>query len=177
MKKIFVFLFFCSIPSSLVFGASESEQILDKLNSLEKTISDLSFRIFALEKRIISFEEKFLFKEKSSINHSGDLKQQSETIPDEIEHSEDNFSFINVTYKDSYNDTIFKGEVVNKSNIDYRYALFKISVFNNKGAVVSGNDFYILNLDEGTQRSFEVKLHGIKSDKFVDYAIEFNKGS
>jgi len=177
MKKIFVFLVFCTVPSSLVFGDSESAQILEKLNSLEKTVSDLSFRIFALEKRIISFEEKFLFKEKSSINHSGDLKQQNKTIPDDFEHSEDNFSFINVTYKDSYNDTIFKGEVVNKSNNNYRYALFKISVFNNKGAVVSSNDFYILNLDEGTQRSFEVKLHGIKSDKFVDYAIEFNKGS
>ncbi|MDR4504590.1 MAG: hypothetical protein MRK01_07345 [Candidatus Scalindua sp.] len=179
MKKTFplLMLIFCTFHPSLVFGAQEPTQILDKLDALEKTISDLSFRIFALEKRLISFEEKLLFKEKHSMDYPMSTESQDRKIPDSFEEPESNFSFLNITYNDHYNDVIFKGDVINKSKKSYRYTLFKISVYNEKGTVMSSNDFYILNLDEGTRRSFEVKLHGIKSRDFADYTIEFNKGS
>ncbi len=178
MKTTFFVLILCTLHASLLFGApEESTLILDKLNSLEKTISDLSFRILALEKRLISFEEKYLFKEKPSMDFSLNTEQQSNKNRDNFEQPIGDFSFANVTYNNHYNDTIFRGDVINKSTRSYRYALFKISVFNDKGAVLSSNDFYILNLDGGTQRSFEAKLHGIKEDEFVDYAIQFNKGS
>lgn len=179
MKKTFPFLMLivCSFHPSLVSASQESTQILDKLDSLEKTITDLSFRIFALEKRLISFEEKFLFKEKPSMDYPMNTEPQTRKIPDSFEGPESDFSFLNITYNDHYNDIIFKGDVINKSNRSYRYALFKISVFNEKGTLLSSNDFYILNLDEGTQRSFEAKLHGIKTREVTDYTIEFNKGS
>lgn len=179
MKKTFplLILIFCAIHSSLVLGAQETSQILDKLNSLEKTITDLSFRIFALEKRFISLEEKFLFKKEPSMDYPMNSEPLAGTLPNNFEEPASEFSFLNITYNDSYNDVIFKGDVINKSNRSYRYALFKISVFSDKGAVLSSNDFYILNLDGGAQRSFEAKLHGVKTREFVDYIIEFNKGS
>jgi hypothetical protein len=177
MKTTFLVLIIWLFQTSLLFGESETSQILDKLNSLEKTISDLSFRIFALEKRLISFEENILFKDTPSMDNYMSAKPRANMIPDQIEQPINTFSFLNITYKDNYNDTLFKGDVINKSNRSYRYALFKISVFDDKGAILSSNDFYILNMDAGAQRSFEAKLHGIKTDEFVDYAIEFNKGS
>ncbi|GJQ59335.1 MAG: hypothetical protein D8M57_07745 [Candidatus Scalindua sp. AMX11] len=177
MLKIFLLLVLFTLHSSLLFGASESSQILDKLNSLEKTMSELSFRIFALEKRLISFEEKILFKEKYTTDNPLNTDPRSNIIPDHLDQPIDTFSFSNITYRDDYNDTLFTGDVFNKSNRSYRYALFKISVTNDKGAVLSSNDFYILNMDEGAQRSFEVKLHGIKTHEFTDYTLEFNKGS
>ncbi|MCP5004105.1 MAG: hypothetical protein GY941_09205 [Planctomycetes bacterium] len=177
MKKTFLTLILCIFPSLLLYADPESSQVLDKLDSIEKTISDLSFRIFALEKRILSFEENFLFKEKPHADHYMKSDPRTGGITEDSEPPPGNFSFLNVTYTNNYNDTVFKGEVTNQSNKSYRYALFKICVFNDKGTVLSSNDFYILNLDRGTQRSFEAKLHGIKIHEFVDYAIEFNKGS
>jgi hypothetical protein len=170
MKKILIFLIFCLIPSFLLLGASNPEQVLKKLDSIEKTISDLSFRILALEKRIISLEEKFLLEKTRT-------ETQFKRIPEGFEQSEDDFSIVNVTYKTHYNDTIFKGNIINKSNKDYKYALFKISVYDKKGAVLASNDFYILNMDRGTRRSFEATIHGVKADEFEKYTIKFNKGS
>jgi len=42
---------------------------------------------------------------------------------------------------------------------------------------VSSNDFYILNLDRGSTRKFEAKIHGFKKEEFERYEIEFTKGS
>ncbi len=170
MKKILIFSIFCLIPSFLLLGASNSDQVLEKLDSLEKSISNLSFRILALEKRIISLEENFLLEKTRT-------EAQFKRIPEGFEQSDEDFSIVNVTYKSHYNDTIFKGNIINKSNKDYKYALFKISVYDKKGAVLASNDFYILNMDRGTRRSFEATIHGFKADEFDKYTIEFNKGS
>ncbi|HDY66841.1 MAG TPA: hypothetical protein ENH85_03500 [Candidatus Scalindua sp.] len=170
MKKILIFLIFCLIPSFLLLGALNPEQVLKKLDSIEKTISDLTFRILALEKRIISLEEKFLLER-------SETEAQFKRIPDVFKQSDEDFSIVNVTYETHYNDTIFKGNIINKSNKDYKYALFKISVYDKKGAVLASNDFYILNMDRGTRRSFEATIHGVKADEFEKYTIEFNKGS
>lgn len=170
MKKILTFLIFCLIPSFLLLGASNSEQVLEKLDSLEKSISNLSFRILALEKRIISLEEKFLLEKTKT-------EAQFKRIPEGFEQSDDDFSIVNVTYESHYNDTIFKGNIINRSNKDYKYALFKISVYDKKGTVLASSDFYILNMDRGTRRSFEATIHGFKADEFDKYTIKFNKGS
>ncbi len=170
MKKILIFLIFCLIPSFLLLGASNPEQVLKKLDSIEKTISDLTFRILALEKRIISLEEKFLLER-------SETEAQFKRIPDVFKQLDEDFSIVNVTYETHYNNTIFKGNIINKSNKDYKYALFKISVYDKKGAVLASNDFYILNMDRGTRRSFEATIHGVKVDEFEKYTIEFNKGS
>ncbi len=170
MKKILIISIFCLIPSFLLLGASNSDQVLEKLDSLEKSISNLSFRILALEKRIISLEENFLLEKTRT-------EAQFKRIPEGFEQPEDDFSIVNVTYKTHYNDTIFKGNIINRANKDYKYALFKISVYDKKDAVLASNDFYILNMDRGARRSFEVTLHGVKVDEFDKYTIKFNKGS
>ncbi len=97
--------------------------------------------------------------------------------PEGFESSDDDFSIENVTYETHYNNTTFKGTIKNKSNNNYRYALFKVSVYTEKGSVLSSNDFYILNFDKGTKRSFEATIHGFKVEEFESYTIEFNKGS
>ncbi|MFQ5964851.1 MAG: FxLYD domain-containing protein [Candidatus Scalinduaceae bacterium] len=170
MKGFLIFLIFCFIPSFFLLGASEPQQVIEKLDSLERTISELSLRILALEKRIISLEEKILLQAAKG-------KDQTRKVPENLEQFEDDFSVVNVTYETDYNDTIFKGDISNRANKDFRYALFKISVYDKKGSVIASNDFYILNMDRGTKRSFEVKLRGVKANEFERYTIEFNKGS
>jgi len=170
MKRILIFLILCFTPSFILLGASDSQQVLEKLDSLEKVISDLSFRILALEKRIISLEEK-IFLEATR------LEKQPGNIPESFEQTADNISIGNVTCETHYNDTIFKGDVTNNTNKDFRYTLFKITVYGKNGSVVSSNDFYILNMDRGTTRTFEATIHGFKKEEFERYEITFIKGS
>ncbi len=161
------------MPSFPLLGASDAEQVLRKLDSLEDAISNLSLRILVLEKKIISLEEKVLLGATKEVGKQpGEINELQG-----FEYSNDDFSIKNITYETHYNDTIFRGTVTNNSNNNYRYALFKISVFNKKGTTLSSNDFYILNIDKGTQRSFEATLHGVKANEFERYIIEFNKGS
>jgi hypothetical protein len=170
MKKILIFLILCFTPSFFLLGASGSQQVLEKLDSLEKVISDLSFRILALEKRIISLEEKIFLEATRLEKHPG-------KIPESFGQTADNFSIENVTCETHYNDTIFKGDITNNTNKDLRYTLFKITVYGKKGSVVSSNDFYILNIDRGTTRAFEATIHGFKKEEFERYEITFTKGS
>jgi lipopolysaccharide export LptBFGC system permease protein LptF len=158
------------MPSFFFLGASDSPQVLEKLDSLEKAISNLSFRILALEKRIISLEEKIFLEATRLEKHPG-------KIPESFEQPSDNFSIGNVTCETHYNDTVFKGDVTNNTNKDFRYSLFKITVYDKNGSVVSSNDFYILNIDRGTTRAFEATIHSVKKEEFERYEITFTKGS
>ena len=170
MKRILIFFILCFMPSFFLLGASDSQPVLKKLDSLEKVISDLSFRILALEKRIISLEEKIFLEATRRDKQPG-------MIPESFEPSADNFSIGSVTCETHYNDTIFKGDITNNSNKDFRYTLFKITVYSKSGSVVSSNDFYILNMDRGTTRAFEATIHGFKKEEFERYEITFTKGS
>ena len=170
MKKILIFLILCFSPSFFLLGASGSQQVLEKLDSLERVISGLSFRILALEKRIISLEERIFLE-------AHRLEKRPGKIPETFGQTADDFSIESVTCETNYNNTIFKGNITNNTNKDLRYTLFKITVYGKNGSVVSSNDFYILNMDRGTTRTFEAKIHGFKKEEFERYEITFNKGS
>ncbi|GAX62183.1 hypothetical protein SCALIN_C28_0387 [Candidatus Scalindua japonica] len=170
MKKILILLIFCFLTSFSSLGASESQPVLEKLDSLEKFISDLSFRILALEKRIISLEER-IFLEATK------REKQPEHIPENIEPSGDDFSIEDVTYETQYNGTVFRGRITNNTNSDFQYSLFKITVYKKDGSVAGSNDFYILNLDRHSTRTFEAKIHDATKEEFEKYVIEFTKGS
>jgi len=170
MKRILTLLIFCFLPSLFFLGASEPQPVLEKLDSLEKTISNLSFRILALEKRIISLEEKMFLE-------STKRQNQPAYIPENFEQSGDDFSIEDVTCETQYNGTIFRGKITNNTNNDFQYSLFKITVYKKDGAIASSNDFYILNLDRHSTRTFEAKIHDAKKEEFDRYLIEFTKGS
>lgn len=170
MKKIFILLIFCLLPSLIFLGASEPQPVLEKLDSLEKAISNLSFRILALEKRIISLEERIFLEATKQ-------ERLPENIPENLEPAGDDFSIEDVTCETQYNGTVFRGKITNNTNTDFQYSLFKITVYKKDGSVAASNDFYILNLDRHSTRTFEAKIHDATKEEFERYLIEFTKGS
>jgi hypothetical protein len=170
MKRILILLIFCFLPSSISLGASDPQPVLKKLDSLEKAIYNLSFRILALEKRIITLEER-LFLEATN------PEKQLGIIPESFEQSGDDFSIEDVTYETQYNGTVFRGRITNNTNNDFQYSLFKITVYKKNGSIAASNDFYILNMDRHSTRTFEAKIHDAKKEEFERYLIEFTKGS
>jgi hypothetical protein len=170
MKKTLTLLIFCLLPSFFFLGASEPQPVLEKLDSLEKTISNLSFRILALEKRIISLEEKIFLAATRQ-------EKLPENVPQNLEQAGDDFSIEDVTYETQYNGTVFKGRITNNTNNDFQYSLFKITVYKKNGSIASSNDFYILNLNRHSTKTFEAKIHDATKEEFERYLIEFTKGS
>ena len=170
MKRILILLIFCFLPSFFFLGASDPQPVLDKLDSLEKAISNLSFRILALEKRLITLEERLFLESTTSDKQPGN-------IPESFEQSGDDFSIEGVTCETQYNGTIFRGQITNNTNSDFQYSLFKITVYKKDGSIAASNDFYILNLDRHSTRTFEAKIHDAKKEEFERYLIEFTKGS
>jgi hypothetical protein len=170
MKRILILLIFCFLPSSISLGASDPQPVLKKLDSLEKAIYNLSFRILALEKRIITLEER-LFLEATN------PEKQLGIIPESFEQSGDDFSIEDVTCETQYNGTVFRGRITNNTNNDFQYSLFKITVYKKNGSIAASNDFYILNMDRHSTRTFEAKIHDAKKEEFERYLIEFTKGS
>ncbi len=170
MKKTLTLLIFCLLPSFFFLGASDPQPVLEKLDSLEKAISNLSFRILALEKRIISLEEKIFLEATRQEKLPG-------IIPESLEQSGNDFSIEDVTFETQYNGTVFRGKITNNTNNDFQYSLFKITVYKKNGSIADSNDFYILNLDRHSTRKFEAKIHDVKKEEFEKYLIEFTKGS
>jgi hypothetical protein len=171
MKKNLTLLIFCLLPSFFLLGASEPQPVLEKLDSLEKTISNLSFRILALEKRIISLEEKIF------LAATRQEKLPENIPPGNFEQSGDDFSIEDVTYETQYNGTVFRGRITNNTNNDFQYSLFKITAYKKNGSIASSNDFYILNMNSHSTRTFEAKIHDATKEEFEEYLIEFTKGS
>ena len=171
MKKTLTLLIFCLLPSLFFLGASEPQPVLEKLGSLEKAISNLSFRILALEKRIISLEERIFLEATRQEKLPGNIP------PENFEQSGDDFSIEDVTCETQYNGTVFRGKITNNTNSDFQYSLFKITVYKKNGSIADSNDFYILNLDRHSTRKFEAKIHDVKKEEFEKYLIEFTKGS
>ena len=95
----------------------------------------------------------------------------------DFEQSGDDFSIEDVTYETQYNGTVFRGRITNNTNNDFQYSLFKITVYKKNGSIASSNDFYILNLDSHSTRTFEAKIHDATKEEFETYLIEFTKGS
>lgn len=188
MKRNFLFFTLCFIPSLFLLGASDTQQVLEKLNSLESSISNLTLRILSIERRIIEVEEKLLRESaretKSYIYNTVKPTENTglnyEEQPDKTHKGQEKvidgcFSIENVTYETDYNDTIFRGYVTNSSNSFFKYSLFKLTVYDKHGSVLLSNDFYILNMDRRATRPFETKLRGIKAEEFDRYTIKFNK--
>ncbi len=142
-------LTFCLLPSFFFLGASEPQPVLDKLDSLEKTISNLSFRILALEKRIISLEEKIFLAATTQ------ERQPKNIIPENFEQFGDDFSIEDVTYATQYNGTVFRGKITNNTNSDFQYSLFKITAYKKDGSVAASSDLIIMNLESRSTRVFE----------------------
>ncbi len=170
MKKTLTLLIFCLLPSFFFLGASEPQPVLEKLDSLEKTISNLSFRILALEKRIISLEEKIF------LAATRQEKLPENISPENFEQFGDDFSIEDVTYATQYNGTVFRGKITNNTNSDFQYSLFKITAYKKDGSVAASSDLIIMNLESRSTRVFEEKIHDIKKEEFETYEIEFTKG-
>lgn len=185
MKKILL-----PIGIALVLASpysTHADDVSEKLNSLEITISNLTIRIDALEKRLAAIE-KTLIKSTSG-GQKVEAKEPAKELrvepkpkeiaplgPEDFISISGGFLLWSVNYKASLGDTIFSGEIENQSIKSYKTVIFNIKVFDEKGTVLGGHDFYVQELDRGAKVPFEVTIFGVNMKSIARYEIKFDRG-
>lgn len=161
-----------------------ADDVLEKLNLLEITISNLTIRIDALEKRLAAIEKTLIRAPKTEAKEL--VKEvKPEPKPKEVVSPAGSEDFVsigggfllgNVNYKASLGDTIFSGEIENQSTKDYKTVIFNIKVFDEKGTVLGGSDFYVQELYKWAKVPFTATIFGVNTKSIARYEIKFDRG-
>ena len=146
-----------------------------KLNMLEIVISNLIARVEVLEKRVSELE-------KGRGVSSGILKQQKKEIADKepakflsmsgFEDIGRGFFTKNVRFNQFGNNVLFTGEMANKSDKNYRFAKFKLEIYDDKDLLIKEEEFTIPDIPKDTTRNFEAMLLGIEISLIHRYVIK-----
>ena len=175
MRKFFVSLAVLTVP--MIFGnVLHAQDVSNKLNMLEIVISNLMARVEALEKRVNALEK----------NLSGGVSKmpKKETLSPEppkpsltngFEDIGSGFFIRNVRFIPFGVNVLFTGEIANMSEKNYRFAKFKLEVYDDRDLLVKKEEFTIPDIPKDSVKSFEAMLVGVDAgfiNRYVIKAIE-----
>ena len=172
MQPFFVGLSLQVVPimcGSTLYG----QDLSNKINMLEIVISNLITRVESLEKRISALEK----------NSSGTIsKPQKKDVPSKdsskspltngFEDIGNEFFVKNVRFNPFGTNILLTGEMANRSEINYRFAKFKIEIYDDRDLLVKKEEFIIPDLPKASVKSFEAMLVGIETGLINRYVIK-----
>ncbi|MFN3532499.1 MAG: hypothetical protein ACK41Q_08335 [Candidatus Brocadia sp.] len=149
-----------------------AHDLSDKLNMLEIVISNLIARVEALEKRVNALEKnlsvgvskvpKKEFPGKESLKSS---------VTDGFEDIGNGFFVRNVRFNPFGDNVLFTGEIANRSEKNYRFAKFKLEIYDDRDLLVKKEEFTIPDLPKESIKSFEAMLVGVEAGLIHRYVI------
>jgi len=78
----------------------------------------------------------------------------------------------NVRFNQFGNNVLFTGEMANKSDKNYRFAKFKLEIYDDKDLLIKEEEFTIPDIPKDTTRNFEAMLLGIGISLIHRYVIK-----
>src|SRR5574337_440167 len=171
MRKFFVGFAVLIVP--IMLGDTLCAQDLsNKLNMLEIVISNLIARVEALEKRVNALEKNLSAgvskAPKKEVPGKESLKS---SITDGFEDIGNGFFVRNVRFNPFGDNVLFTGEIANRSEKNYRFAKFKIEIYDDRDLLVKKEEFTIPDIPSDSVRSFEAMLVGIEAGLVNRYVI------
>ncbi len=105
-----------------------------------------------------------------------------ETVSSEVEKTgtqkssgaEKNIFVRNVSLPSTGSSTKIIGEIINKSNVDYVVANFKIQLYDKIDNLLNTLDIVALNFSVGSTKKFDKLISGVDSESIARYVILFN---
>lgn len=185
MKRfsIFIsFIMFIIISSNTLFA----QDVSNKVQLLEIVISNLVSRIESLEKRV-NVLEKQLTGAAGVAAPSGEApkkKMDAEVHREDFvaapvmvgyEDLGDGFFARNVRFSPFGENVLLTGEITNKSGKNYRFAKFKLSIYDDRGVFLKEEEFSIPDIPNESTESFESMIVGLPSAFISKYEIRFAK--
>lgn len=168
--SLIVGMFFLIPDRKLIAQDSSS-----KLNMLEIVISNLIARVEALEKRVSELEKgrgvssEILKQQRKETADKGFAKSLSMSGFEDIGRG---FFTKNVRFNQFGNNVLFTGEMANKSDKNYRFAKFKLEIYDDKDLLVKEEEFTIPDIPKDTTKNFEAMLLGIETSLIHRYVIK-----
>jgi len=177
MRRILIGLtvvVFFIIHNSVLFG----QDLSNKLQMLEIVISNLVSRVDALEKRIGRLEKKLSHSD--SVSEVPKKKEQkdikSQTLVNKgYEDIGDGFFVRNVNFSPFSNNVLCTGEVYNKSGKNYRFAKFRLTIYDGQGMIIKKQEFTIPDIPKDSSSTFKIMIVGINSSSINRYELKLVK--
>ncbi len=175
MRKFLVGLVILII-SAIPENTLHAQDLPNKLNMLEIVISNLIARVDALEKRVGALEKNLSAGMPKTQKREVTGKDSAKSfLAGGLEDIGKGFFARNVHFTPFGDNVLFTGEIVNRSEKNYRFAKFKIEIYDDNGLLVKKEEFTIPDIPCDSIRSFEAMLVGIEAglvNKYVIVAIE-----
>jgi hypothetical protein len=171
MRKIFAGV---AVPIILfILGNTVCAQdVSDKLNMLEIVISNLIARVEALEKRVNALEKNLSAGISKAPRKEVPGKEISKSpLTDGFEDIGSGFFVRNVRFNPFGDNVLFTGEIANRSEKNYRFAKFKLEIYDDRDLLVKREEFTLPDIPKDSIKSFEAMLVGVDAALIRRYVI------
>ena len=171
MRKFLIGL--VSLIVSMIFEHTVCAQDLsDKLNMLEIVISNLIARVESLEKRVNALEKNLsMGVSKAPKKEVAGMETSKSFIADGFEDIGNGFFVRKVRFNPFGDNVLFTGEITNRSEKNYRFAKFKLEIYDDRDLLVKKEEFTIPDIPKGSIKPFEAMLVVVEAGLIHKYVI------
>lgn len=149
-----------------------AQDLSDKLNMLEIVISNLIARVEALEKRVNALEKNLpAGVSKVPRKEVPGKEPLKPSIIDGFEDIGNGFFVRNVRFNPFGDNVLFTGEIANRSEKNYRFAKFKLEIYDDRDLLVKKEEFTIPDIPRDSIKSCETMVVGIEAGLIHRYII------
>ena len=172
MRKFFVSLAVLTVP--MIFGnVLYAQDLSNKLNMLEIVISNLVARVEALEKRVNALEKNLSGSvSKVPKKEIPSTESPKPSLTNGFEDVGSGFFIRNVRFIPFGINVLFTGEIANMSEKNYRFAKFKLEVYDERDLLIKKEEFTVPDIPKDNVKSFEVMLVGVDAGLINKYMIK-----
>lgn len=171
-RKFLVCLVVVIIPMILAESSLFAQDVSNKLNMLEIVISNLIARVEALEKRVNTLEKNLSAGVSKAPKREMPAKETAgPSFAGGFEDIGNGFFLKNVRFNPFGDNVLFAGEIANRSEKNYRFAKFKIEIYDDRNLLVKTEEFTIPDSPKDSVKPFEAMLFGVDADLVSRYVI------
>lgn len=172
MRKFIVCLAILIFP--MMLGTSlKAQDTSDKLTMLEIVISNLVARVEALEKRVNALEKNLSAGVSKAPKKEIPGKEASKSsLTNGFEDIGNGFFVRNVRFNPFGTNVLFTGEIANRSEKSYRFAKFKLEMYDDRDLLVKKEEFTIPDIPKDSVKSFEAMIVGVEAGLINRYVIK-----
>jgi outer membrane murein-binding lipoprotein Lpp len=171
-RKFFVGLVVVIVPMILAGSSLFAQDLSNKLNMLEIVISNLIARVEALEKRVNALEKNLSAGVLKAPRKEILTKETARpSLTDGFEDIGNGFFVRNVRFNPFGDNVLFTGEIENRSEKNYRFAKFKLEIYDDRDLLVKKEEFIIPDSPKDSVKPFEAMLAGVDAGLINRYVI------
>ncbi|KKO18244.1 MAG: hypothetical protein DCC43_06580 [Candidatus Brocadia sp.] len=159
------------VPLFLV-NTVNAQDVSNKLNMMEIVISNLIARVEALEKRVNALEKNLAPGVGKAAKKEVAGKEPARPIlTDGFEDIGNGFFVRGVRFNPFGDNVLFMGEIANRSEKNYRFAKFKLEIYDDRDLLVKKEEFTIPDSPKDSIKPFETMIIGVDAGLIHRYVL------